>query len=94
MFLAKGLTRPGHTQVRASLQWLVMDVLMRRRDEALEQRMRLMRLAQEFWMELAGEEERMPGQFDHFDEFAVLDQSDFDARWRRIENEFFFHDKL
>ena len=37
------------------LQRLVMDLLMRGGDEAFEQRVRLVRLAQEFRMELAGQ---------------------------------------
>ena len=44
---------------------------MRRRDETLEQRMRLVRLALEFRMELARDKKRMVFQFDDLDEFAV-----------------------
>ena len=42
-----------------------------RGDEALEKRMRLVRLAVEFRVELARDEKRMVRQFDDFDEFAV-----------------------
>ncbi len=48
-----------------------MNKLMRRRDKAFEQRMRLVRLAQKFRMELARDEERMVFQLDHLDQFAV-----------------------
>ncbi len=53
------------------LQRLVMDVLMCGGDEAFEQRMRLMRLAQKFRVELARDKERMVFEFDHFHELAV-----------------------
>ena len=53
---------------------LLVDVLMRGGDEAFEQRMRLVRLAQEFRMELAGQEERMARQFDDFHQLAVRGQ--------------------
>jgi hypothetical protein len=46
-------------------------MLVRRRDEAFEQRMRLVRLAQEFRVKLAREKKRMAFQLDDFDEFAV-----------------------
>ena len=39
-------------------------------DEAVEQRVRGVGLAEEFWVELAGNVEGMAGQFDHFSEFA------------------------
>ena len=45
--------------MKSSSNRLVMDVLMRGGDEAFEQRMRLVRLAQELWMELARDVERM-----------------------------------
>lgn len=48
-----------------------MDVLMRGGDEALEQRMRLVRLALKFRMKLARDKKRMVFQFDDLDEFAV-----------------------
>ena len=48
-----------------------MDVLVRGGDEAFEQRMRLVRLALKFRMELARHEKRMVFQFDDLDEFAV-----------------------
>ena len=48
-----------------------MNVLVRRRDEALEQRMRLVRLAHEFRMELARNVKGMIFQFDDFHELAV-----------------------
>ena len=52
-------------------QRLVVDILMRRRDETLEQRMRLVRLALEFRMKLAGNVKRVLRQFDHFHELAI-----------------------
>ena len=48
-----------------------MAVRVRGGDEALEQRMRLVRLALEFGMKLAGDEERMVRQFDDFHQLAV-----------------------
>jgi hypothetical protein len=48
-----------------------MDVRVRGGDEAFEQRMRLVRLAQKFWMELARHKKWMIFQLDDFDEFAV-----------------------
>jgi hypothetical protein len=48
-----------------------MDVLVRGGDEALEQRMRLVRLAQKFRMKLAGHEKWMVFQLDDLDELAV-----------------------
>ena len=48
-----------------------MDELVRGGDEALEQRMRLVRFAQEFRVKLAGQKKRMVGQFNQLDEFAV-----------------------
>src|SRR5450432_4211834 len=48
-----------------------MDVLVRGGDEALEQRVRLVWLAQKFRMELARNEERMIRQFDDFHKLAV-----------------------
>ena len=44
-------------------------------DETLEQRMRLVRLAQEFRMELAGDEKRMVLQLDDFHQLAVRRQA-------------------
>ena len=52
-----------------------MNLLVRRRDETFEQRMRLVRLAQEFRMELARDEKRMVLQLDHFHQFAVRRQA-------------------
>ena len=52
-------------------QRLLLHPLVRRGDEAPEQRMRLVRLAEEFGMELAGDEKRMLRQFDDFDQFSV-----------------------
>ena len=60
-----------HSAFNLPLQRLVVDVLVRGGDEALEQRMRLVRLAQKFRMELAGDEKRMVLQLDDFDQFAV-----------------------
>lgn len=48
-----------------------MDVLMRSGDETFEQRMRLMRFAQKFRVELARDEKWMVFEFDHFHELAV-----------------------
>ena len=45
------------------------------RDEALEQRMRLVRLALELGMELAGDEERVVRQFDDLHQLAVRRQA-------------------
>src|SRR5258706_12552490 len=42
-------------------------MLIRRRDECAEQRMRLQRLPLELGMELAADEMRLVRQFDHFD---------------------------
>jgi hypothetical protein len=39
-------------------------------DEAVKQRVWSVGLAEEFWVELAGNVEGMTGQFDHFSEFA------------------------
>jgi|GEM_PF-5409333 len=49
----------------------MMDVLMRGGDEGLEQRMRLVGLALEFWMELARDKKRMVFRLEDLDEFAV-----------------------
>ena len=48
-----------------------MDMLVRGGDKTLEQRMRLVRLAQELRMILACQKERMVLEFDHFDELAI-----------------------
>jgi len=48
-----------------------MNALMRGGDEAFEERVWLVRLAVEFRMELAGDEERMLWQFDDLDEFTI-----------------------
>lgn len=48
-----------------------MNVLMCGGNKAFEQRMRLMRFAQELGMELARKVERMIFEFDNFHEFAV-----------------------
>src|ERR1035441_4591403 len=53
------------------LERLVMNVLVRRRDETFEQRMRLVRLAQKFRMKLARQKKWMVFQFNHLDQFAV-----------------------
>ena len=47
----------------------MVNVGVSRRNEAFEQRMRLVRLAQEFRVELAREIKRVARQFDHFHEF-------------------------
>ena len=52
-------------------QRLVVNVLVRGGDEALEQRMRLVRLAQELRMELARNEERVILQFDDLNKLVV-----------------------
>src|ERR1039458_9003745 len=48
-----------------------MDALVRGGDETLEQRVRLVRLAQKFGMKLARDEKRMIIQLDHLDQFSV-----------------------
>ena len=52
-------------------QRLLVAVLVRGGDEASEQRMRLVRLALKFRMELARHKKRMVLQFDDLDELAV-----------------------
>jgi hypothetical protein len=54
-----------------NLQRLVVDMLVRGGNEPLEQRMRLVRLAQKFRVELARDEKRMILEFDDFDELGV-----------------------
>ena len=54
-----------------NLQRFLMQPRVRGGDETLEQRMRLVRLAQKFWMELARHKKWMIFQFDDFHEFAV-----------------------
>jgi hypothetical protein len=44
-----------------------MDILVRGGDETLEQRVRLVRLAQKFRVELAGDEKGMAFEFDDLD---------------------------
>ena len=48
-----------------------MNMLVRGGDEAFEKRMRLVRLAQKFGVELAGDEKWMILEFDHLHELAV-----------------------
>lgn len=48
-----------------------MDMLVRRGDEAFEQRMWLMRLAEKFRMKLARHEERMIPEFDDLHQLAI-----------------------
>src|SRR5437588_8380916 len=48
-----------------------MGMGMSRGNEAFEEGMRLMRFAVEFGMELAGDKERVLGQFDNLDQLAV-----------------------
>lgn len=64
-----GMARASGTDNR--LQRPVMDVIVTGRDEAFEERMRLVGLALEFRMKLARHEERMILQFDHFNQFSV-----------------------
>ena len=52
-------------------QRLVMDLLVRGGDEAFEERVRLVRFAQKFRVELAGNEKRVVLQLDDFHELAV-----------------------
>jgi len=47
------------------------NVLMRSSDKAFEQRVRLVRLAQKFRMELARDEEWMLFELDDFDQLAI-----------------------
>jgi len=60
----------NRTLAHISQRFLV-DVRMGGGDETLEERMRLVRLAQKFRVELAGNEERMVRQFDDFHQLAV-----------------------
>src|SRR5450759_2293201 len=60
-----------NTRMTASLKRLAMNMLMRRRNETLEQRMRLVRFAQKFRMELARHEERMILEFDDLHQLAI-----------------------
>ena len=48
-----------------------MNELMRRRDKAFEQWVRLVRLAQKLRMKLARQKERVILQFDDFDQLAI-----------------------
>ena len=52
-----------------------MDMVVGGSDETLEQRVRLVRLALKFGVELAGDEKRVVLQLDHFDQLAVRRQS-------------------
>ena len=56
-------------------QRLLVNALMCGGDKALEERMRLVRLAQKFRMKLARHEERMIFQFNHLHQFAVRRQA-------------------
>ena len=56
-----GLNRPG----------LIMAARVRRGNEAFEQRMRLVRFAMKFRVELAGDEKWVLRQFDNLDQLAV-----------------------
>jgi hypothetical protein len=56
---------------RKDSQRLLMNMLVHRRDKALEQRMRLMRFALELRMKLARDEKGMFGDFDDFHQLAV-----------------------
>src|SRR5262245_54378365 len=49
-------------------------------DEAGEQRMAVARCGAEFRMELAGDEERMPGQLDHLDQAVAREAAEAQAR--------------
>jgi hypothetical protein len=44
-------------------------------DEPFEERMRLVRFTVEFRVKLAGDEERMVGQFDDFHQFTVRSEA-------------------
>src|ERR1039458_455529 len=48
-----------------------MNILVSGGDETLEQRMRLVRFAQEFRVKLARQKKRMVFEFDHLDQFSV-----------------------
>ena len=54
-----------------NLQRPMMNERMRRGNEALEKRMRLVRLALKFGMELRGDEEWVRRDFDNLDQFAI-----------------------
>src|SRR5208337_697829 len=56
---------------RVFLLFLFLPVFVRSAHERLKQRMRLQRLRFEFGMKLASDEERMTGNFDHFNVSAV-----------------------
>ena len=64
---------PSGSLISASFAAFVSIALIRQRraQEALEQRMRLVRLGLELGMELAGEEPGVIAQLDQFDELAV-----------------------
>src|SRR5712691_10433412 len=49
----------------------MVDVVVAGSDEAFEQRVRLVRLALEFRVELAGDKERMIFQLDYFDQLSI-----------------------
>ena len=53
------------------LQRLSVSLLMRRSDESFEERMWLVWFAQNLWMKLAGNEERVVLKFDHLHQLAV-----------------------
>src|SRR5260370_41046961 len=65
------LTRISSSSVIDPLEWLLVNPLMRRRDKASEQRVRLGGFAVELGMKLAADEKRMLGQLDDFDPLAV-----------------------
>jgi hypothetical protein len=60
-----------HAALILPLKRLVVDALVRGRDEALEQRVRLVRLAQKFRVELARQKKRVILQLNDLDELAV-----------------------
>src|SRR5579871_1372676 len=63
----------GHLRIIS--QRLLMQPRVRRCNKSFEQRMRLVRLAVEFRVELAGNEKWMLRQFNHLDQFAVRRQA-------------------
>ena len=60
-----------NADISDSSQRLLVNLLVRRGDEAFEERMRLVRLAQKLGMKLARKVERMGGEFDDFHELAI-----------------------
>src|SRR5579859_1652658 len=67
------ISRIGHLAMES--QRFLVDVRVGGGDEAFEQRMRLVRFAQKFRVELSGDEEWMVRQFDDFHELTVRRQA-------------------